>query len=1066
MRKIISALILASLVVLLGGCDYLDTLSPENQDIINDIIDEYELDISNDDVIVEVFTESIDLKTEIEFTSEVNLDEIYDSLEFDYTLLNLDVLGDYEIPFTYTDLEGELQSDTIIVRVVDTTPPVISLNGELEITHTLGNFYMDEEIIATDNYDTTVEISIESNYNPFKKGQYSILYQVTDTSGNFSEITRTVNVGEVVNETNDNGVILFDNMEYIKKIIELDNGDLIILGAGNSNGKIFRTNNIGVVYWEKTITQNAYADVVIEDGIINSAGELVIVGWKNFTESNPDGAGRAGFITKYDLSGNKITYQEETPSEMINYQGVIQLADGNYAVVASENFGVLSVTKMNSSFEQIWKYEYSGEKWYQQIMENDSGLIEIYVNQAWGSSLSVIVLNSNGTEQSVQHFSASQSIRYILILDDAFLIASEGRINVVTSDGNVQHDILIDGNNVQIHGISQLANGNFIIVGEFDSDTNSREAVVLELNSLFEIVNTITLEGSDQDAMINLLITSDKIICGGFTNSINGDYSKKTETWTSGFLYMLPLSISEYSENDIAGPIIEMIGESAINIQLGTTYTEPGISATDNGLDVPVIVTSNVDTSQTGLYYIYYQAEDVEGNLSLLRRTVNVYDTLTEENEYMIDLFSLSSESEDIIDIFASFDNDNNNYLTRDEFTSATSLTLSNVDILDLKYINLLTNLEYLSMYNCSVEDITGIKDLTKLTYLSINNCNISNISELVYLTDLVELYLPNNEIIDVTSISTLTKLEKLDISMNNITSLDTLGSLPNLIHLYAGRLPATEFNNVSRFPELEYLDVSWGSLNSISGFNNPKLAFLDFYDAEFTNLDGFTGLVNSPLLTEIRAGQNGLTDVCGIKDVVSIQQLLIETNNISDISCLDKLVNVTTIQIINNAVSDITVLANMTKLVEVNLGAGDYDLSVLTSLPDLQKLYIHMPALDVPLDSNNRIVLETLIDNGVFVHGGNIIDFGSISGALASILEVFDLDNSNGIDLHESRNILDLDLSSIQIYSLNSINELASLQTLSINITNMDVSVGSYNRDIIEQLQANNVIVTEIDDN
>ena len=47
---------------------------------------------------------------------------------------------------------------TRTVRVVDTTPPVISLTGEAEIVHPLGKVYEDAGATALDNVDGIVSV--------------------------------------------------------------------------------------------------------------------------------------------------------------------------------------------------------------------------------------------------------------------------------------------------------------------------------------------------------------------------------------------------------------------------------------------------------------------------------------------------------------------------------------------------------------------------------------------------------------------------------------------------------------------------------------------------------------------------------------------------------------------------------------------------------------------------------------------------------------------------------------------------------------------------------------------
>ena len=75
---------------------------------------------------------------------------------------------------------------------------------------------------------------------------------------------------------------------------------------------------------------------------------------------------------------------------------------------------------------------------------------------------------------------------------------------------------------------------------------------------------------------------------------------------------------------DKVAPVISLIGEATVTLQQGTTYTDPGATATDN-IDGAVSATTT-DTVGTaiGTYTLNYSATDSAGNSSSLPRTVNV----------------------------------------------------------------------------------------------------------------------------------------------------------------------------------------------------------------------------------------------------------------------------------------------------------------------------------------------------------------------------------------------------------------------------------------------------------
>lgn len=79
---------------------------------------------------------------------------------------------------------------------------------------------------------------------------------------------------------------------------------------------------------------------------------------------------------------------------------------------------------------------------------------------------------------------------------------------------------------------------------------------------------------------------------------------------------------------DLTAPIITLRGEKSTYIKVGTTYTDPGFTATDNidgDLTAKVSVTGGVDTSKMGINTITYTVTDSFGNKATTTRSVYVY---------------------------------------------------------------------------------------------------------------------------------------------------------------------------------------------------------------------------------------------------------------------------------------------------------------------------------------------------------------------------------------------------------------------------------------------------------
>lgn len=77
---------------------------------------------------------------------------------------------------------------------------------------------------------------------------------------------------------------------------------------------------------------------------------------------------------------------------------------------------------------------------------------------------------------------------------------------------------------------------------------------------------------------------------------------------------------------DKTPPVITLKGEEVMNVDVGSTFTDPGVTITDNlAKDLGAIVTGTVDTSMPGNYTLHYNTADLAGNAAAeMKRTIRV----------------------------------------------------------------------------------------------------------------------------------------------------------------------------------------------------------------------------------------------------------------------------------------------------------------------------------------------------------------------------------------------------------------------------------------------------------
>jgi len=143
--------------------------------------------------------------TELNATANDNLDgDISSKIVIDSSDVNTDVVGIYVVTYNVTDAHGNKAIEvkrTINVTpvvIVDKTPPVITLNGNQNITITKGDNYTELGATAIDDVDGNVNVTVSGEVDTSTVGTYTITYTAVDSAGNRATLSRTVNVIEPV----------------------------------------------------------------------------------------------------------------------------------------------------------------------------------------------------------------------------------------------------------------------------------------------------------------------------------------------------------------------------------------------------------------------------------------------------------------------------------------------------------------------------------------------------------------------------------------------------------------------------------------------------------------------------------------------------------------------------------------------------------------------------------------------------------------------------------------------------------------------------------------------------
>ncbi len=135
-----------------------------------------------------------------------------------------------EVIYTVTDSSGNSTEIRRPIVYGDVDAPVLTLNGEENMTITVGTVFTEPGYTAIDNADgdLTAAVQVFGSVDPYNAGSYTITYTISDATGNVSTVTRTVTVEtirqpDVVNPGDKVVYLTFDDgpCSYTKTLLDV-----------------------------------------------------------------------------------------------------------------------------------------------------------------------------------------------------------------------------------------------------------------------------------------------------------------------------------------------------------------------------------------------------------------------------------------------------------------------------------------------------------------------------------------------------------------------------------------------------------------------------------------------------------------------------------------------------------------------------------------------------------------------------------------------------------------------------------------------------------------------------
>ena len=565
--------------------------------------------------------------TELGATASDNYDgDISGSIVIDATAVNTAVVGGYPVTYDVTDANGNGAIQVIrMVDVVDTTVPVITLEGANPQVIEVGTGYSELGATALDSYDGDISGAIvidATAVNTAVVGSYLVTYDVVDANGNPAvQIVRTVDV-----------------VDTTVPVITLVGANPQVIEVGTAYSELGAT---ALDNYDGDIT----GSIVIDATAVNAN----VVGSYTVTYD----------VT--DANGNPTVQIVRTVDVVDTTLPVITLVGANPQVIeVGTAYSELGATALDN---------YDGDITGSIVV--DASAVDTSVVGSYSVTYDVVDANGNNAIQVVRTVDVVDTTIPVITLVGADPQTIEvgspyselGATALDNYDGDITGSIVIDASAVDTSVVGSYS----VTYDVVDANGNNAIQVVRTVDVVDTTIPVVTLIGANPQTIevgspyTELGATASDNYDGDITGSIVIDASA-VDTSVVGS-YSVTYDVADSNGNnavqvtrtvevvDTTIPVITLIGANPQTIEVGSPYTELGATASDNyDGDITgsiVIDATAVNTAVLGSYSVTYDVVDANGNNAVqVVRTVDVVDTtlpvitLVGANPQVIEVFS------------------------------------------------------------------------------------------------------------------------------------------------------------------------------------------------------------------------------------------------------------------------------------------------------------------------------------------------------------------------------------------------------------------------------------------
>ncbi|MDC0505985.1 DUF5011 domain-containing protein [Candidatus Gracilibacteria bacterium] len=575
--------------------------------------------------------------------------------------------GVFTLTYDYTDSSGNTSTGvTRTVTVLDTTIPIVSLNGSAAITVEAGSGYTDAGAEFSDNLDGTGSVAASGVVDTNSTGSTILTYDYTDASGNNAvQVTRTVNVVDTTSaiiSLNGSGAIILEIGDSYTDLGATFSDFIDGTGSITAVGGPVTTSSTGSFTLTYNYTDSStnvstqvtrtvtVLDTTVPTISLNGSATITLEAGASYSDlgaefsDNLDGTGSVTAVGTVDTSSTGSTtltydYTDVSGNDAVQVTRTVNVVDTTSAIIALNGTGSITL-EIGDSYSDLGAV-------FSDIVDG-TGSIVATGGPVTTSGTGVFVLTYNYTDSSGN--TSTGVTRTVTVLDTTIpTISLNGSATITveagsgyTDAGAVFSDNLDGTGSIAASGsVDTSSTGSTTLTYDYtDSSGNIATQVTRTVNVVDTTAAVISLNGSGTitleigDSYADLGAVFSDIVDG--TGSIVATGGPVITSSTGSFI--LNYNYTDSSSNastqvtrtvtvlDTTIPTISLNGSAIITINRNDPYTDAGAIFSDN-LDGTGSITASgtVDTSITGVYTLTYDYTDSSGNVAAqVTRTVNV----------------------------------------------------------------------------------------------------------------------------------------------------------------------------------------------------------------------------------------------------------------------------------------------------------------------------------------------------------------------------------------------------------------------------------------------------------